>query len=648
MTMPLLRIEDALRTQLRASGRLDLPAWLAQPSARLRQPEGFDDGNDTSAVVAQLSAAERIELGLARPRPLAPPTPIPTPAGPTPTYHVRVHACLCTDDNGTGHGAAPNAITPSYLKDVLKLANDTFAQAGLLLEYSSFEKVSSTDLNREFVVPPEWDLARPESHPPWVDVDSETGGRSGFFTCVKCQALYLRASGAGICPKGGAHDAFVSPGVLGVDFSVVHDHPLGHTQSGWRHCLDCHALFFGGHGDGVCAAGGGHRRGKADLRVFHDGPYLNHRDADRSFRWCHRCQALFRSQEGPGCCPAGGQHDASKSGDYTVLTQQGNVMLPSVLARQAYGREHRHSLVLLLCQGAEVKWVDGAWRALDARTYDYSGGAVEFVALHPLKWPDPKELAYQIGHEAGHYFHLAHTHGPQPESLAELQTILRRELESGRRTKADVHRTLDGDWGFGVRDTPADPSSTLIASLVGNDTKSCGPVGTAKLTVTYTDPTSKQPDSTTVTLTPDRSNALSYFKHCLTFAQTYSGDQVRRIRHSIEEAAGDEWLNRWHTCHPALRLKTLDAYVVGNQVRYAATWHPSTQGEIQVYDWDQKSLRAKYDELWPQGWRLKTLDAYVVGNQVRYAATWHPSTEGEIQVYDWPLDEIRTRYGMWW
>jgi hypothetical protein len=43
---------------------------------------------------------------------------------------------------------------------------------------------------------------------------------------------------------------------------------------------------------------------------------------------------------------------------------------------------------------------------------------------------------------------------------------------------------------------------------------------------------------------------------------------------------------------------------------YTAVWRPSTEGEIQVYGWRYEDYRAKYDELWSQGWRLKLLDTY--------------------------------------
>ena len=96
------------------------------------------------------------------------------------------------------------------------------------------------------------------------------------------------------------------------------------------------------------------------------------------------------------------------------------------------------------------------------------------------------------------------------------------------------------------------------------------------------------------------------------------------------------------------RLKTLAPYVVKGQVLFAAVWRPSTEGEIQVYDWAYKDVRAKYDELWPQGWRLKLLAPYVVNGQVLYVAVWRPGSEEELQVYGWEYADLRAKYdGLW-
>ena len=87
---------------------------------------------------------------------------------------------------------------------------------------------------------------------------------------------------------------------------------------------------------------------------------------------------------------------------------------------------------------------------------------------------------------------------------------------------------------------------------------------------------------------------------------------------------------------------------MNNQVLWAAVWRPSTEGEIQVYDWDLPGLMAKYNELVPQGYRLHLLQPYALSGQVWWAAVWRPSTEGEILVYDQPYSTFRSRYDELW
>ena len=246
-----------------------------------------------------------------------------------------------------------------------------------------------------------------------------------------------------------------------------------------------------------------------------------------------------------------------------------------------------------------------------------------------------------MAHETGHYFHQAHTHPVfefadgwrPPKDLQEAASVIRKSVEAGGQTVQSGLDVFDGD---GYDDTPPDASNELFQSVYGAQ-GDCGPDGTVTIPVTFGDGVKKD-----YSLTPDRGNAMSYFKHCLSFSMHFSGQQIAGIRESIEHQ------NRWHLCHPSMRLHLLGTYTLESQHHYTAVWSPSEQGEIQVYDWPQKELRAKYDELWPQGWRLKLLSPYVVGGQVRYAAVWRPSQEGEIQVYDWPQKELRAKYDELW
>lgn len=98
------------------------------------------------------------------------------------------------------------------------------------------------------------------------------------------------------------------------------------------------------------------------------------------------------------------------------------------------------------------------------------------------------------------------------------------------------------------------------------------------------------------------------------------------------------------------RLRELQPYVDNGQLRYNAVWYESksSHAEIQVYSWKYEDFRAKYDELWPQGWRLRILRTYVINSQVRYTAVWVKSKRDEIQVYGWKYDDFRAKYAELW
>ena len=140
-----------------------------------------------------------------------------------------------------------------------------------------------------------------------------------------------------------------------------------------------------------------------------------------------------------------------------------------------------------------------------------------------------------------------------------------------------------------------------------------------------------------------RAVGVSPVRHTAVWQPSTEGEiQVYGSSYEDYRAKYDQlWPQGW-------RLKLIDAYVVNSQVRYTAAWHPSTEGEIQIYGWTYEDYRAKYDEVWTQGWRLKLLNIYVVNDQVRYTAVWRPSTEGEIQVYGWTYEDYRAKYDQLW
>jgi len=97
------------------------------------------------------------------------------------------------------------------------------------------------------------------------------------------------------------------------------------------------------------------------------------------------------------------------------------------------------------------------------------------------------------------------------------------------------------------------------------------------------------------------------------------------------------------------RLYSLQPTVVSGQVLYNAVWRPGTFGEIQVYGWTYADYKLKYDQLWAQGWRLQILQPYVVNGAVRYTAVWRQlGNLGEIQVYGWTYADYKLKYDQLW
>jgi hypothetical protein len=103
------------------------------------------------------------------------------------------------------------------------------------------------------------------------------------------------------------------------------------------------------------------------------------------------------------------------------------------------------------------------------------------------------------------------------------------------------------------------------------------------------------------------------------------------------------WTQGW-------RLYILQSYVLPTgEVLYNAVWRPGDSGEIQVYGWTYADFRAKYDQLWTQGWRLYLLQSYVLPDgEVLYNAVWRPGNSAEIQVYGWRYADYRAEYDQLW
>ena len=143
---------------------------------------------------------------------------------------------------------------------------------------------------------------------------------SGWQRCNNCAGLFRAATGAGVCPNGGAH-ASLSRG----EYLLMRASALGYGQSGWRWCVRCGGLFFAGTSKGACPAGGVHQTARgAGYSLVHNSPYREHQ---KNWRWCSRCQGLWYAgrlrlagADAGGRCPAGGGHTRAASGNYALAT----------------------------------------------------------------------------------------------------------------------------------------------------------------------------------------------------------------------------------------------------------------------------------------------------------------------------------------
>ncbi|MDQ4033925.1 MAG: hypothetical protein M3332_17470 [Actinomycetota bacterium] len=98
---------------------------------------------------------------------------------------------------------------------------------------------------------------------------------------------------------------------------------------------------------------------------------------------------------------------------------------------------------------------------------------------------------------------------------------------------------------------------------------------------------------------------------------------------------------------------SVDLEILRSRVpKLTAVWrHPGDiSDEVQAYAWPLDDVRAKYDELWGQGFRLHILHAAPHPDGIRYDAVWRGPGDfsDEVQAYAWPLDDVRAKYDELW
>ena len=145
--------------------------------------------------------------------------------------------------------------------------------------------------------------------------------------CNKCQAMFYRNDGGGVCTDGKAHKA------QGYNFDLPYydsgpcrdaskKRETATAQPRWRCCKYCSVLFFDGYSNkGQSSANG---RGGHVAQISTSGHLLPHdvpgtSTTQTEWRFCNKCHAMFYDGYGEkgtekGQCPAGGGHMAQGYG----------------------------------------------------------------------------------------------------------------------------------------------------------------------------------------------------------------------------------------------------------------------------------------------------------------------------------------------
>lgn len=303
---------------------------------------------------------------------------------------------------------------------------------------------------------------------------------------------------------------------------------------------------------------------------------------------------------------------------------------------------------------------DGQWHIIESTTGNYRGNDWQlsspagggfsssdmmFVKLGGGVNLDPNDYAQAafIAHEVGHYLHLAH---PMSESddfrvssaesagktesqirdfiVSEVLRKLNEQKAAGTPTNQLAKVLMDADLYTGVADTPPDPGPDLFHWLnkVANGTGGCGPIGSHQFTISTGEK---------VTIAPDRTLVMSYFKGCPGFVNRFSTQQTERLRNALINE------NR----RPLVGVQLGDTSFPGEWV--AAVWDPNTNGQFLTWDNSFDTFNTKYNTQRDAGFRLHTQQAYVKGGVVKYDGIWNPGTYPQDVIWGWAVEHFMER-----
>ncbi|MEK6809328.1 MAG: DUF4215 domain-containing protein [Nanoarchaeota archaeon] len=196
-------------------------------------------------------------------------------------------------------------------------------------------------------------------------------------------------------------------------------------------------------------------------------------------------------------------------------------------ARNTFASQYPGSLVVFLLanQNLEPKYDDssGHW-IVDKASGGFSGCGGSYIAM-----PPGGGGGNLFAHESGHFFCTPHTFsGNRPKTIGEAVEYINGKIAKGvdPNNIAGIQGYYDLDKNYDVLDTPADPGTSLFASVYGDK---CDP----DLSKTVEVPVTLDSGNKVYVFQADRTNIMSYYKGCFPDVVHFSPSQVAKHHETL-------------------------------------------------------------------------------------------------------------------